>query len=221
MPSEGQQAERTTSILLSALRLIADDRREEGVRLCREAIRKDPENGDLYFEYGDLLQVLRRYRHAIRAYEKAIALNSYFADDAYYGLAQAHYELGDYEESKRCCMEAMRTCYECNMPRLFLAGIYLTARPRQARKAEALYREAIRNDSQDLEAITKLGLLLESNNKKGEAIKCYGRVVARPPGIAIIYDRYIAIARERLKELVGKGNRRSPHRRPSHQVERR
>jgi tetratricopeptide (TPR) repeat protein len=58
-----------------------------------------------YFEQGDRFSDLKKYSDAIRYYEKAIKIQSYYPD-AYYNMGFAYKNLGNHERATACFAKA-------------------------------------------------------------------------------------------------------------------
>lgn len=97
------QQQKKSQTLLKAAQLHEQGNYKEALKGYEEAIKQDPENGDLYARYGLALQALKRFPDAIAAYDKAIRFRPEAA--AYY-----YYKGTVYDEQNQ--MDTARTLYE-------------------------------------------------------------------------------------------------------------
>ncbi|MBE6654487.1 MAG: helix-turn-helix domain-containing protein [Ruminococcaceae bacterium] len=71
---------------------------EKALSLCNEAMKKFPDNWEVYTSTGNVYQNMGKYEEAIAFYEKTGELGTYFCDEKY-GIAMCYRELEKFKEA--------------------------------------------------------------------------------------------------------------------------
>ena len=77
---------------------------EKALSLCFEAIKKFPDNWELYCQAGQIYQNMQKYEEAISCYEKASGIGTYFCDEKY-SIAMCYRKLEKFKEAHRIYLE--------------------------------------------------------------------------------------------------------------------
>ena len=90
------------SFLIEAY-LIANDY-DKAFDLYKESILKFPDNWRIYFYGGEIYEHMKNYEEALRCWDKAGEIGTYFYDE-YYAKASCYEDMGDYEKAYSIYME--------------------------------------------------------------------------------------------------------------------
>jgi tetratricopeptide (TPR) repeat protein len=140
---------------------------KEAVDFYKKALDIEQSLSLAWINRGNALCNLGRYYEAIECYNKAIEVNpSTSNDDAYLYRGESKYELEDYvgalEDFKKVSNEKFNAQKYMNIGLCYYElGLY--------EDAEQQYREAIKNDSELVEAYYNLAVLYSSDNKYDKA----------------------------------------------------
>ncbi|MFX1500311.1 MAG: hypothetical protein ACFFDH_05020 [Promethearchaeota archaeon] len=90
--------------------------REETIKLGKQLIKLDPENGNFHDSFGEILTEFGEYEEAIKMLQKALKLDplGWFTYNTYFLLAKCYKELGQYDlalENIEKGIQATQTCF--------------------------------------------------------------------------------------------------------------
>ena len=77
---------------------------EKALSVCKEAMKKFPDNWEVYTSTGNVYQNMEKYEEAIVCYEKAGELGTYFCDEKY-SIAMCYRKLEKFKEAYRIYLE--------------------------------------------------------------------------------------------------------------------
>ncbi len=146
--------------------LIGCERFDEAELELRKALERDPKNKDAYWLLGTIREKTGRDDEAMAIYREAIRKVPDNAR-AYHALALVLLRRGEKEEARRLMLEAAHVDPTDAMPLVDLGHTYA----REGRWAEAaeMYRNAIRRDSENEDALSSLAVALLENPAKTSA----------------------------------------------------
>ena len=99
----GELDEREWILLIDAY--TDDDQYEKAFSLCEKAMRKFPDNWELYIRLGSIYQYgMKKYEEAITCYERAGEIGTYFCDEKY-SIAMCYRKLENFKEAHRIYLE--------------------------------------------------------------------------------------------------------------------
>jgi len=103
----GEWLDSAEGLYWTGLTLLWAEKYEEALPYFEEAVQKDPDYADAYFQIGYCNGKLGRHDEAIEAYKQAIRIEP---DDAkaHYGLGVAYDSLGRYDEAIEAFKQAIR-----------------------------------------------------------------------------------------------------------------
>ncbi|MBR7161177.1 MAG: helix-turn-helix domain-containing protein [Clostridia bacterium] len=94
--SNGNLDEREWILLIEAYNLAKQY--EKAFSVFEQAIRKYPDNWELYFRAGEIFEYSEKYEEAISYYKKAGEIGTYFCDEKY-SIAGCYRKLGKFKEA--------------------------------------------------------------------------------------------------------------------------
>jgi tetratricopeptide (TPR) repeat protein len=132
------------------------------------------------------------YEKAIKEYEEILIYNADFPIGKF-NLANLYYNQGKYNDAEKFYLRALKQDEELHFIKLNLA--YLYNKTQKNDKAELLFRDYLKNEPTDAQAMYSFGLLLSELQKYDESltvlVKSYNLQPDRPRvahNIAMMYD---------------------------------
>lgn len=82
-----------------AYKLARENKKEESIEIIIQAITLNPNEGDLYDSYGEILMIFGDYKRAIEKFDKAVELTplGFFTHETYIKRGNCYKELGEYK----------------------------------------------------------------------------------------------------------------------------
>jgi tetratricopeptide (TPR) repeat protein len=157
-------------------------RPQEGERVLRDLLRRQPDIPDRHFFLGVALKDKKDMEGAIASFQKAIALQPTFAH-AHNGLGAVLCDAKrDYDGAIACFKKAIA------LDRKYAHAHHNLGNARKAKGdlhgAIQCYKKALALDPNYATAHYNLGVALDARGKDDEAIACYRRAVAADPRLA-------------------------------------
>lgn len=200
----------TKSTLFEAIELINSGQISEAETLCRAAVKRNPQDVNMtallgatlfkagknaeaedflrvsiqlapnfakpWSDLGQLLVDTRRPKDAVEILEKAVELNPE-EGDAWFNLGKARAMLG----MGKAADEAFEKSFEFNPERKALALAAEHQQAGRAEEAERVYRDVLRNNPENVDALRLLGTLTMGRGRFREAENLYRRAVSYAP----------------------------------------
>ena len=164
--------------LLGAV-LVKTRKFEEAEATLKETIRLAPSFAKPYEDVGHLLLEQRRPEEAVRFLESATRLDPGVAQ-TFFNLGKAHAMLGRGKEADR----AFEASFELDPVRKLLAHAAEHQQAGRLQEAERSYREVLRKDPANIDALRLLGRLAFGAGRHHEAERLLRQVVERAPDFA-------------------------------------
>jgi tetratricopeptide (TPR) repeat protein len=162
---------------------------------------KKPTNdnkADFHFSLANKKSLSKLHDEAIELYTKAIHENTQFAKESYVNRAINYSKKGNYEEALLDCKKAIQLDKDFSEAYAVLGDIYSLQRLFQ--DAIKAYTEALKINSQDLDALIGRAYSLAQNSDYKAAEKDYSKAIdLSPDDSALYYSRAVvryAIAKE-------------------------
>ena len=188
---------RAREALASAL--ARSGRAEEALDLYRELARGEEATAVAHYNLGRLLADRGELEEAVAELRRAVELAPDFGN-AHYNLATALEQTGRTEEALDAASRAVAAQPEDRGSRLLLAR--LSSRAGHPERAEEELRRLLAADPEDGEALLALGSVLETRERRTEALETYRRAAALDG-----HPRIQARAHVFLADLVSGGGR--------------
>ena len=76
-------------------------KKEDALKSAESLIQLDPNDGNSYDSYGEILMMFKEYRKAIKEFEKALEIspNGWFASQTCLKMGNCYKEIGNYESA--------------------------------------------------------------------------------------------------------------------------
>ena len=178
----------------NAANLMNDGKHDLALKWFRKGLEVEPRSGELLFGAAVCLMDLGKHQEAIETFKEAMEAGKNNKEMIHLHMADIYKRMGNYKESMRNCKEAIRLRPGFVHAFLLMGDLYSEKGSGSISDAEKYYRKALKNDHDNLEALTKLGLYLEKQGKTEEANACYEEVINACP-----YYPYIRMAWDKLE----------------------
>lgn len=161
-----------------AIYLFSQNDSNEAFKKFIVALEYNDKNPEIYFKLGNVNKEIKNLNEAIVQYKKAIELDSK-NPDYHWALAECYEGLDNIYEQKKVLIDCLKFSPDNPLVNFKLGVIYNL----QNDYLQAVFylREAIRIDSNFIDAKRKLALVYEHNGNKEEAINIYEDILRREP----------------------------------------
>ena len=152
---------------------------QEAEKYLRASMQLAPNFAKPWSDLGALLVETRRPKEAVEVLENAVWLDA-GEGDAWFNLGKARSMLGLGPEAD----EAFEKSFELNPERKALAHAAEHQQAGRLQEAEKVYRDILRNNPENVDALRLLGTLVLSSGRMQEAEGLFRRVIAYAPDYA-------------------------------------
>jgi eukaryotic-like serine/threonine-protein kinase len=184
--------------------LASAGRSAEGLAVCQELLRLQPDNPVLHFYRGNILARQGKYKEAEAAYRRAIALKDDFAE-AHNGLgvALAHQDRLKEAEAvirKVIDLKPANPVLRQGAPFALAGALFYSG---QREKGLAAYREALREYPNSADGLEQYGNALKELGRVDEAIAAYRKAVRVNTKSAKAYNSLGALLCDHKRDYAG------------------
>ena len=155
-----------------------EKRLEEEIACYVEALRKTPEDYNIWYNLGVSQMDLGQYHEAIKSFRNSIELDS-SSVDIHFNLASAYFEVGSYEEAQSALQRALEDFPE-NGGLWYNLGYVYACNERDDEAVEA-YTRAVSLDNTMADAYYNLAFIHFKRRNFEKAISTYRRVLELEP----------------------------------------
>ncbi|NIM15823.1 MAG: tetratricopeptide repeat protein [Candidatus Aminicenantes bacterium] len=153
-------------------------RYEKAIDAYRKALKYGPDLAYVHVDLGDVLYRKKRYEEAIKAYENAIQINPKKYGHAYKRMEKVYKKMGRLDKAEAVSKKAAKMLQDpdsfCNIGNNHLQdGEY--------EEAIEAFRNAIKYDSNHVDAYIGLASALSGAGRYDEAVNAYNKVITTQP----------------------------------------
>ncbi len=142
------------------------------------ALQYNNQNPDIYYQIGNVNQLIKNFNEAVSQYKKAIELNPENVD-YYYAIAECYEEIDSVYEQKKVLIESLNYNQDNANVHYKLGIIYELQNDLSS--AVSYLKKAIELNENFVDAKYKLALIFEHMGNKEEAIELYEEILRLDP----------------------------------------
>ncbi|HRJ29183.1 MAG TPA: tetratricopeptide repeat protein [Cyclobacteriaceae bacterium] len=150
------------------------------------ANEEDPDNPDIYVEYGNIFLITDRYEDALTQYEKALAIDPRHSD-AQYNKGLVYYEQKRYSEAIKVTTNILYYDPSYYHAMLLIGDCYYTQN--QLDSALRFYEGAYVNNYKSSQLTYMLAYLYDTKGETGRAIELYKETLSLDSANSDSYER--------------------------------